>query len=141
VTGYRALLLAGAAFALCGCAVEWQREHPLGCRLGEQSMARDTLYFGTQMPDGHSVDADAWQRFESDTLAPAFPRGYTVIDANGVWRDADGHTTNETSRIVVIVHADTDGAAAALRDVVARYRDRFNQESVLQEHSIVCARF
>jgi len=135
------LLLAAAAFALAGCGKQWRHEYALTCRADEQPLARDVLYFGAAMPHGHIVDADAWQRFESDTLAPAFPHGYTVVGGNGVWRGADGITTAEASRIVVIVHAETDAAAAALRGVVARYRDRFDQESVLQEHSIVCARF
>jgi len=50
---------------------------------------------------------EALQRLESDALAPAFPRGYTVIGANGSG-GADCHTANETSRIVVIVRSETE---------------------------------
>jgi hypothetical protein len=135
------LACAFAAPLLSGCQLEWRREHILACRTDEQLLVRDTLYFGAAIPGGGEVDANAWRQFEDDTLAPAFPKGYTLIDANGVWRGDDSKATREASRVVVIVHADTPKSAATLRDVAARYRDRFHQESVLHEHGVVCARF
>jgi hypothetical protein len=141
VNGRRALLLASAAFALCGCAVEWQREHPLGCRLDEQSLVRDTLYFGASIPGGGEVDAEAWRQFEEGTLARAFPQGYTVTAANGAWRGDDGVVIHEATRVVTVVHADTAQWAATLRRVTTDYHDRFHQQSVLHEHGVVCARF
>ncbi len=133
--------LAAAVFALGGCHADWVREHPLGCRADEQALARDTLYFGRAIGGGGAVDDNAWKSFEEAVLMPAFPRGYSVLDATGHWQRADGHALSEASRIVVIVHADDATAAATLRDVVARYRTMFHQESVLRERSAVCAEF
>ena len=133
--------LAAAVFALGGCHADWVREHPLGCRADEQALARDTLYFGRAIRGGGEVDDSAWKRFEETVLIPAFPRGYSVLDATGHWRGADGLALTEPSRIVVIVHADDAATAATLRDVVARYRTLFHQESVLRERSAVCAAF
>lgn len=130
-----------AAPLLSGCQLEWRREHVLACRADEQRLVRDTLYFGASIPGGGEVGADTWRQFENDTLAPAFPLGYTVMDAHGVWRGNDGEAAREASRVVVIVHADTPEWAARLRDIAARYRERFQQESVLHEHGVVCARF
>lgn len=127
--------------ALGGCTADWVREHPLGCRADEQALARDTLYFGRAIPAGGEVDAAAWGRFETGTLLPAFPQGYSVLDGRGHWRGADGRTLAEDTRIVVIVHADDAASAAALRSVIARYRAMFRQESVLRERSNVCAAF
>jgi glycine/D-amino acid oxidase-like deaminating enzyme len=135
-----ALALA-APLLLAGCNMEWQRVHTLACRADEQLLARDVLYFGASIPGGGEVSPEAWLQFESDALTPAFPNGYTILPAHGLWRGADGDTAAETSRVVVVIHADTAVAAATLRDVVARYRDRFHQQSVLHEHSVVCARF
>jgi hypothetical protein len=64
-----------------------------------------------------------------------------MLDAAGHWRGADGTTIGEASRIVVIVHADDSARDASVRDVVARYRTMFRQESVLRERSAVCASF
>ena len=139
------------AFALCaaalgGCAAtdtkrEWLVEHTLGCRLDEQRLVRDALYFGRSIPGGGEVDDDAWHAFEDDVVAAAFPRGFTVIDANGRWRGADGVLASEGSRVVLVVHADDAATEARVRDVVARYRERFRQESVLRERAAVCVSF
>jgi hypothetical protein len=133
--------LAAALALLAGCHADWVREHPLGCRLDEQLAVRDTLYFGRSIPGGGEVDADAWRRFETDVLLPAFPRGYTMIDATGRWRGTDGATIGEASRVVVIVHADDSASESTVRRIVARYRTDFRQESVLRERGAACVSF
>lgn len=137
----RRLGLAAVLGLLGGCHLDWVREHPLGCRADEQLAVRDTLYFGRSIPGGGEVDDAAWQAFEAATLLPAFPRGYTVLDADGRWRGDDGATIGEESRLVVIVHADDGTSDAKVREVAARYRSRFRQDSVLRERSAVCASF
>jgi len=137
----RVVWLGVIALTLGGCSIELLREHPLGCRSDEQRLVRDTLYFGASIPGGGEVDANAWQGFERDVLTSAFPRGFSVIDANGHWRGADGTVARETSRIVVIVHADDAQSAADVRRVAQRYRETFRQESVLRERTAVCAEF
>ncbi len=135
------LALAGALAALAGCHVDWVRDHPLGCRSDEQSLLRDTLYFGRAIPGGGEVDETAWQRFDAEVLAPAFPRGYTTLDARGHWLGDEGAPVSEASRLVVIVHARDAASEVALHTVVAAYRERFHQEAVLRERSAVCAAF
>lgn len=130
-----------AMLALQGCAVEWTREHRLYCRMDEQTQIRDTLYFGLSVPGGGSVSEAEWKRFENDVLSTSFPQGFTVVDAHGTWRGADGVTVSEPSRVVAIVHADDTASDAAIRDVVKRYRDSFHQEAVLRERGAVCASF
>lgn len=135
-----AIAIAGA-LSLAGCQLELVREHPLGCRRDETALVRDTLYFGADIRGGGRVDDTAWQAFESDTLAAAFPQGYTVLAAAGHWRDASGKDAAEPSRVVVIVHADDAESAQRVRRIAQGYRERFRQESVLRERSTVCAQF
>lgn len=133
--------LLAALLALQGCAVEWTREHRLYCRMDEKLEIRDTLYFGRSIPDGGTVaDAD-WSRFEADVIAHAFPQGFTVLDARGSWRGADGAIVSEPSRAVVIVHEDDAASDAAIRDIARRYRETFRQEAVLRERSTACVSF
>lgn len=102
---------------------------------------RDTLYFGRSIPGGGRVDDAAWARFEAEVLLPAFPQGYSLVDAHGRWRGADGSTASEDSRLAVLVHADDAASAARVREIAAAYRTRFHQEAVLRERSAVCTAF
>jgi hypothetical protein len=126
------------AILLAGCALEVMREHRLFCRTDETLGIRDTLYFGRSMPDGGMVSDGDWKRFEDDAIAREFPNGFTVIDAHGSWRGADGATIAEPSRVVAIVHPDDAESDAAIRAIVRRYRDEFHQESVLRDRTATC---
>lgn len=123
---------------LCGCGGTWMREHPLYCRLDEQRLVRDTLYFGRARPDGSVVSDADWDAFTRDTLASVFPTGYTVIDAHGRWR---GDDVAEASRLVIVLHADDAASDAKVARVADDYRRRFAQEAVLRERDTVCAKF
>jgi hypothetical protein len=132
----------GLAFAsLGGCHLEMVREHPLGCRMDEQALIRDTFYFGRSIPDGgHVSDAD-WESFQAATLAAAFPKGFSVLEAHGRWQGDHGEAVGEDSHVVIVIHPDDAASAKAVRDVAEAYKRRFRQESVLREAATVCAKF
>lgn len=125
-------------FAIQGCTVEWTREHRLYCRMDEELLVRDTLYFGLSIPGGGEVAEADWKRFENDVLTRAFPQGFTVLDAHGAWRGANGETVDEPSRVVIVIHADDATSRSATDDIVQRYRTTFRQEAVLHERAAVC---
>ncbi|QOF81412.1 DUF3574 domain-containing protein [Variovorax sp. 38R] len=123
--------VAGALVAavLAGCAAG----PPGNCATGFEAFERDTLYFGRAIPRGGQVSDADWADFLDTRVTPAFPQGFTVIDAAGQWWGASGQ--------VVLLHprdTKTDDAIATLIDT---YRQRFAQEAVLQERQSVCARF
>lgn len=136
-----AALVLLAATSLAGCNLELRREHPLGCSGDEERLVRETMYFGAGIPNGGEVDDGAWEAFAAEVITPAFPQGYTMIDAHGAWRGKDGATRSERSRIVVIVHTDAARENAAVRELARRYREQFRQEAVLRERTAVCAAF
>ena len=107
--------------------------------MDERLEIRDTLYFGLSIPGGESVDDAAWKEFADDTIGTAFPKGFTVLDAHGTWRGADGSAVSEPSRVVTIVHPDDSASDTAIRAIVQRYRTTFRQEAVLRERTSVCA--
>jgi hypothetical protein len=98
---------------------------------------RTTLYFGLGRPSG-LVTEQEWQMFLMDQVTTRFPDGLTVLEAQGQWRQADGDIGHERSKLVVLVHPETEAARAALQEIVAQYRYTFEQESVLWETSSVC---
>jgi hypothetical protein len=117
--------------ALAGCAsgqpplcspAETQR----GCAVATQ------LFLGLSRSDGSAVSEAAWQAFLADVATPLFPAGFTIIVAQGQWRqDGTASIIREPSRVLVIVHsdpADEDRIAA----LIASYKTRFVQQSVLR---------
>jgi hypothetical protein len=96
-------------------------------------MQIDRLTFGLKRPDGSRITSADWQAFERDTLAPAFPEGFTLWTAEGAWRDATtGATIREPSAIVEIAH--NGSKAALIESVAAAYAAQFDQDAVMHEN-------
>lgn len=129
--------LIAAALALAGCATS----QPGNCATGFDAFERDTLYFGRATPTGGQVSDTDWADFLDTRVTPAFPLGFTVIDAAGQWRGASGQVVREPSKLVVLLHPRDAKADAAIVTLIDTYRQRFAQEAVLQERQSVCARF
>ncbi|WPG40511.1 DUF3574 domain-containing protein [Variovorax sp. EBFNA2] len=129
--------LIAATLALAGCATS----HSGNCAAGFDAFERDTLYFGRAIPTGGQVSDADWADFLDTRVTPAFPQGFTVIDAAGQWRAASGQVVREPSKLVVLLHPRDAKADAAIATLIDTYRQRFAQEAVLQERQSVCARF
>ena len=99
---------------------------------------KTTLYFGGARPKG-SVSELEWQIFLRDEVTPRFPNGMTVWDAEGQWRGTQGEIAHERTKVLLLLHPDTEAARRGIRAVIEKYRKAFDQESVLWETSQVCA--
>lgn len=108
-----------------------------GCGIGAAGQLRTTLYFGTSRPTG-AVSELEWQIFVRDEVTTRFPDGLTVWDAHGQWKAPKGNIEQERSKVLLIVHPDSQKARASVMDVIERYRKVFEQQSVLWETSKVC---
>lgn len=121
------------ALALTGCPHErTPTSHPvvgaalLRCTVQTQSR----LYFGFDAPGGPVTDA-AWRDFVQTEITPRLPAGFTLLSATGQWRGADGISRHEDSRVLEAIGDDDAAQRHVLAEIVARYKVRFNQESVL----------
>jgi hypothetical protein len=99
---------------------------------------RTTLYFGLGRPKGMVSELE-WQIFLRDEVTTRFPNGLTVWDAHGQWRSSEGGIGHERTKVLLLVHDETNEAREAVQLVIARYRKAFDQESVLWETARVCA--
>jgi Protein of unknown function (DUF3574) len=91
----------------------------------------DRLFFGLGTPEG-SVSTSEWRRFLAEVVTPRFPGGLTVVEANGQWRAlGERQVTVERSRVVEIAHDDTPEFDRWLSEVVAVYKHRYRQRSVM----------
>ena len=110
------------------------------CAPPAASMSVTELYFGRNIPGGGEVaDAD-WRRFLDDVVTPRFPEGFTVLDGVGQYRMADGIIIRERSKVLVVIAKGGD-AGLRLAEVVAEYKRRFRQESVMRRDGISCVSF
>jgi hypothetical protein len=129
-------LAAGTAIATVSHAQAPAAAAPCGTAALPQ--VRTTLYFGLARPKG-AVSELEWQLFLRDEVTARFPDGLTVWEAEGQWRRPDGVVDHERSKVLLLVHADTSAARAAVQGLVDRYRKVFEQQSVLWETARVCA--
>jgi hypothetical protein len=97
----------------------------------------DTLYFGTQRQDGGVVSDAEWRQFLADVVTPRFPDGLTWWDGEGQWRDAKGSLEHERTHILQLVHTSDARLNGAVAEIIAEYKRRFAQESVLHVRSDV----
>lgn len=74
-------------------------------------------------------------------VSAEFPKGYTVLHAEGAWRGESGRLEREESYVVQLVHEDDTTAARAIERIISQYKERFQQEAVLRVRTATCASF
>ncbi|OLC10848.1 MAG: hypothetical protein AUH41_02080 [Gemmatimonadetes bacterium 13_1_40CM_66_11] len=116
-----AVLLAAAA---CAPAIQSS---------GLQPVVTERLYFGRNVAQTVGVTDSAWAVFVTDVVSARLPDGFTFWTATGEWRGADGRSTHEPSFVLEVVHPARSAASeAAIIAIIAEYKRRFRQESVLR---------
>ena len=103
----------------------------------ERPAVTDTLYFGTDSPEGPVSDAQ-WQAFLEQVVTPRFPAGMTSWRAQGQWRGKDGAIVREGSRVLQLVRFEGADADAVV-EIADAYQSRFRQDAVLRTRTHGCA--
>jgi hypothetical protein len=88
------------------------------------------LYLGQSDAKGAIPPAD-FQAFADGVITPAFPDGLTIYHADGQWQAPDQARIREGTAVVELIFHDTDENRARILDVIAQYKRRFHQQSVL----------
>ena len=101
-----------------------------GCKPPHQPV-ETTLYFGLSIPEGGVVSDSSWLRFEQNEIIRVFPKGFTVIPVNGIWKGRHG-LVSENTRVVVVLNDMTDSLSAQIDSVREKYKADFRQESVMR---------
>lgn len=101
----------------------------------------ERLYFGSNAGDSLVVTDSAWAAFLVEVVTPRFPNGFTAWPAQGQWRGADGMLEREPSFVVELVHPGRADFDRALTEIVAEYKRRFRQQSVLRVRASARASF
>jgi hypothetical protein len=121
----KALMLA-ALLVTAACAPAIQSS-------GLQPVVTERLYFGRNVAQTLGVTDSAWAVFVADVVSARLPNGFTFWAAEGEWRGADGRSAREPSFVLEVVHPQrSTGIDAAIVAIIAEYKRRFSQESVLR---------
>jgi hypothetical protein len=109
---------------------------PMSCPAPLQPYLRTALYTG-------AVADSAWHRFISEVLIEHFPVGGSVFENTGWWRRPDGTMYRNAGKTLVILApvTETEQHRAAVRAVIAAFKQRFNHRSVGWEEDRLCAGF
>jgi hypothetical protein len=122
------ITLVVATAALLPACMSLRQEN---CRNEEQSAIHDSLYFGTAKPDG-VVTGEEWAQFLGAVITPRFPQGLTVFRASGQWNMENGTMAREATYVVQIIHPNEERFEKSIRELVAVYKEQFQQKSVLR---------
>lgn len=107
------------------------------CPTGQDEAVQELLYFGTDKPGGR-VTAEDWAQFLGETVTPRFPEGLTAWQASGQWLSATGTLVREPSYVLSLVHPRGAATESAIRELIASYKARFQQEAVLRVSAHAC---
>ena len=104
----------------------------LSCPLSnEKPMLVTQLFFGLSVKGRGPVTRSEWTAFVRHTVAPRFPDGFTVYEAEGQWLDPASHSVvRENSKVMIIATEDTAEVRTKITEVADRYRKAFHQQSV-----------
>lgn len=100
---------------------------------GLQPVVTERLYFGRNIGNAVGVTDSAWTVFVRDVVSAGLSTGFTYWTAEGEWRGADGRAVREPSFVLEVVHTERSASAdSAIVAIIAEYKRRFRQESVLR---------
>ena len=102
------------------------------CLGGQRPTQVAELMFGRNIGRRLGVNEAEWSRFVDNEIVSRFPKGLTVVNAAGEWRDeATNRIVREPSKVVQIVLPGQVEDIARLNEIVAAYKRRFKQHSVI----------
>jgi hypothetical protein len=111
----------------------------LACQAGTLTQAE--LYFGLSKPTGRSVTELEWQQFLNQTVTPRFREGLSVVNARGQYLTRAGRLVIEPSKVLVLIYRGSEAKERAIGEIIATYKQTFQQESVLKVTSCVQVAF
>jgi hypothetical protein len=141
VIGRRLSVLATALVVLATPQISAAQD--LSCPLaGEKPMLVTQLFFGLSIKGRGPVTPREWTEFLQRDVAPRFPDGFTVYEAEGQWLSPASHSVvREHSKVMIIAAEDTAEVRAKITEVSDLYRKVFHQQAVGVISRRECAAF
>jgi hypothetical protein len=97
----------------------------------EKPMLVTQLFFGLSIKGRGPITRGEWTAFVRRNVAPRFPDGFTVYEAEGQWLDPASHSVvRENSKVMIIAAEDTAEVRTKIAEVSDLYRKAFHQQAV-----------
>jgi hypothetical protein len=120
-----------AGLALVLVFVDGVNAQLVDCLGGQRPTQVAELMFGRNIGGRIGVNEGDFSRFVDHEIISRFPKGLTVFNAAGQWRDqASNKIVREPSKVVQIVLPGQVEDIARLNEIVDAYKRRFKQQSV-----------
>ena len=87
------------------------------------------------------MSEESFQSFLADEVTPLFPDGRSVIDVAGHFRDDEGDVVREPTKLLILLVPDVVAVASDVETIVAAYKERFDQQTVLHTEQPACVAF
>jgi len=114
----------------------------LDCLGGQRPGQMAELMFGRNIGRRLAVNEADWSRFVDREIISRFPSGLTMFNAACYWGDATTKKIiREPSKVVQIVLPGQAEDIARLNEIVAAYKQRFKQQSVVMIVRPACVSF
>jgi Protein of unknown function (DUF3574) len=111
------------------------------CRPPLEPWMQVELYFGRGLGGDAVVSEEAFQHFLAEEVTPLFPDGLSVVDVAGQFRDSEGTIVREPTKLLILLVPDVAPVAPDVETIVAAYKERFDQQSVLHAEQPICVGF
>ncbi len=119
-----------------------QNKPQVNCPYSQLEWRETKLFMGLSRSGGGAVSKHQWDKFVAENFVSRFPNGFTIVETTGYWRDETTKATiYENGKQVVILHEATPDLETTINEIAAKYRSRFEQQSVLISSSRATVRF
>jgi hypothetical protein len=127
---------------LAGCAASAPPPPQVpACAPGQTQGVLAEAFLGRNIGARPGVSAAAFRAFLDTEVTPRFPDGFSLADAQGQFRGADGTLVREAAFRLTVLLPDPATQRARLTEVAAAYKARFRQEAVLVVETPACFKF
>jgi hypothetical protein len=89
------------------------------------------IYFGRHFSSRGEITEQQFADFLSTQVTPAFPSGMTVYDAYGQMQHSSGRIEHQKTKVVVLVHRNSEEDDKSIKNIIAAYRSQFGNPQVM----------
>jgi hypothetical protein len=137
----RAASIAALFSFVLGSATVTEASSKLRCPQPLEPWDQISLFFGRNVDDLTIVSEEAFYAFLTEEVTPIFPDGLSVVNVAGQFLADDGEIIREQTNLLILLVPDALAVWHDIEVITESYKEKFDQQSVLQTVAPVCVAF